>query len=100
VPSDELTIQVGEILGAKKRRLSKDVLNLRGNLTELDIFDYWKYASMFTDDILRGLVKSGKYFRTTYRIMSYLRRTNGDSWSPSSHGRSSRRRECPSIKTE
>jgi hypothetical protein len=56
VPSDELTIQVGEILGAKKRRLSKDVLNLRGNLTKLDIFDYWKYSSMFTDDILRGLV--------------------------------------------
>lgn len=58
MPCDELPVEIRAVFGAEKGRLSEDILNLRGNLAKLDVFDYWKDASMLTDDILRDLVST------------------------------------------
>lgn len=58
MPCDELAVEIRAVFGAKKRRLGEDILNLRSNLAELDVFNYWKDASMLTDDILRDLVST------------------------------------------
>ena len=57
MPCDELPVEIRAVFCAKKGRLGEDILNLRSNLAELDVFNYWKDASMLTDDILRDLAR-------------------------------------------
>ena len=39
MPCNKLTIQVRPVFGAQKRCLSEEVLDLRGNLTKLNVFN-------------------------------------------------------------